>query len=61
MTNELMSNDEFCNGIIVGIQLHQSRVLAAHKRKEPIMIADELFYLQSGRERLQEFLEKICK
>lgn len=61
MSNELMSNEEFCNGIVVGIQLHESRVLAAHKRKEPLKIGDEIFYLQSGRERLQEFLEKICK
>lgn len=60
MSNEL-ENEAFANGIVVGIQLHQFRVLAAHDRKEPIKIADELFYLQSGRERLQEFLEKICK
>ena len=61
MSNELMENEAFANGVVVGIQLHESRVLAAHKRKEPIKIADELFYLQSSRERLQEFLEKICK
>ena len=61
MSNELMSNDEFATGIAVGIQLHQFRMLEAHRRREPIKIADELFYLQSSRERLQEFLEKICK
>ena len=61
MSNEIMENEAFTSGIVVGIQLHQQRVIAAHKRKEPIKIADEIFYLQSGRERLQEFLEKICK
>ena len=61
MSNELMESEAFINGIAVGINLHQQRVLAAHRRKEPLKIGDDLFYLQSGRERLQEFLEKICK
>lgn len=61
MSNELMENEAFCNGVVVGIHLHQQRVIAAHKRREPLKVGDELFYLQSGRERLQEFLEKICK
>lgn len=61
MSNELMENEAFANGIVVGIYLHQQRVIAAHKRKEPLVIGDEIYYLQSGRERLQEFLEKICE
>lgn len=61
MSNELLENEAFANGIVVGIQLHQQRVLAAHRRKEPVKIGDEIFYLQNGRERLQELLEKICK
>lgn len=61
MSNELMKNEAFVNGVAVGISFHQQRVIAAHERKEPLVIGDELFYLQSGRERLQEFLEKICK
>ena len=56
-----MENEAFINGITVGINLHQQRVIAAYKRNEPLKIGDELFYLQSGRERLQEFLEKICE
>ena len=59
--NELFENEAFINGITVGINLHQERVIQAHKRKEPLKIGDELFYLQSGRERLEEMLEKICE
>lgn len=59
--DELMEQDAFINGIIVGINLHQQRVIAAHRRKEALVIGDEVFYLQSGRERLQEFLNKICE
>lgn len=59
--NDLMENEAFCTGVAVGISLHQQRVISVHKRKEPLKIGNELFYLQSGRERLAEFLEKICK
>lgn len=61
MSNELMEQDAFVNGVAVGIGIHQQRVIAAHKRNEALVIGDEVFYLQSGRERLQEFLEKICE
>ena len=56
-----MENEAFVNGITVGINLHQQRVIQAHKRKEPLTIGDQIFYLQSGRERLEEMLEKICE
>lgn len=59
--NDLMENEAFCTGVAVGINLHQQRVVTAHKRKEPLKIGDNLYWLQDGRERLQEFLEKICK
>lgn len=59
--DELLEQEAFVNGVVVGINLHQSRVIAAHKRKEPLIIGDEIFYLQSGRERLEEFLNKICE
>ena len=61
MSNELMENEAFINGIAVGINLHQQKVITAHKRNEPLKIGDELFYLQSGRERLEEALNKICE
>lgn len=51
----------FAKGIVVGINLHQSRVIAAHERKEPLVIGDSLYYLQSGRERLEEYLNKVCR
>ena len=59
--SDLLENEAFCTGVAVGINLHQQRVVTAHDRKEPIKIGDNLYYLQSGRERLQEVLEKICK
>lgn len=59
--SDLMENEAFCTGVAVGVALHQERMVTAHKRKEPLIIGDDLYYLQSGRERLQEVLEKICK
>lgn len=59
----LLENEMFVHGIVVGMGLYQHRIIEAHKCRESIKIEgeDELYYLQSGRERLQEFLEKICK
>ncbi len=51
----------FCNGIAVGICLYQRAVVAAHEQKKPLKISDTLYYVQDGRERLQEVLEKICR
>ena len=59
--NELMENEAFSIGVATGISLYQNKVVAAHERKEPIRIGDKLFYLQSGRERLQETIDKICR
>lgn len=61
MSNKLLENEAFANGIIVGIGLQQQQIVAAHKRKVPLKIGDTLYYLQDGRERLEEFLEKICE
>lgn len=58
---ELMESEAFCNGVAVGINLHQQKVVMASERKEPLKIGNELFYVQNGRERLQEMVEKICK
>lgn len=51
----------FCNGVAVGISLYQKMVIAAHEKKKPLKIEEDFFYIQSGRERLQEVLEKICR
>lgn len=31
--NELIENNAFATGIVVGLLLHQQKVVAAHKRK----------------------------
>ena len=59
--SDLMENEAFCTGVAVGIDLHQQRVVTAHKRKEPLKIGDTLYFLQDGREKLQETIEKICE
>lgn len=58
---ELLENEIFCAGIAVGIQIHQDRVVEAHKRKMPLVIDDTLYYLQDGRERLEEVIDRICR
>lgn len=58
---ELLESEAFGIGMNVGINLYQQKVISAHKRKEPLKIGDSLYYLQDGRERLSEFLEKVCK
>lgn len=51
----------FCNGIAVGICLYQRAVVAAHESKKPLIIGENLYYLESGRERLERVLHEICK
>ena len=57
----MIESEAFCTGVAVGINLHQQKVVMAFERKEPLKIGDELYYVQNGRERLQEMIEKICK
>lgn len=61
MLKESRESEAFCNGVIVGINIHQQKVVAAHDRKELLKIGNELYYIQDGRERLQDVIEKICK
>ncbi len=56
-----MENDAFVNGIAIGVNLYQAKIIAAHRRKEPLIIGDTCYYLQDGRERLKEMIEKICE
>lgn len=58
---ELLKNEAFCTGVSVGIHLYQQKIITAHKRKEPLKVWNNLYYLQDGRERLAEVLEKICR
>ena len=58
----LLENEIFCIGVSVGVNLYQQKIVSAHERKEPLKIGDgTLYYIQDGRERLAEVLEKICK
>ena len=50
---QLMENEAFCMGVSVGIHIFQQKVLTAHKQREGLKIGDNLYYIQSGRERLQ--------
>ena len=59
--NDLIDNEAFVTGVATGISLYQSKVVTAHQHKEPLKIGDSLYYIQSGRERLQEVIDKICK
>lgn len=59
--NDLIENEAFGIGVATGISLYQNKVVTAHDRKEPLRIGDNLYYIQSGRERLQEMIDKICK
>lgn len=58
---ELLKNETFCNGVAIGINLYQQKVVIASEVKEPLRIGEKLYYVQDGRERLQEAIEKICK
>ena len=59
--NELMDNEAFYYGLICGIKIFQQKIITAHKRREHLMIDGNGYYVQSGRERLQEMIDKICK
>ncbi len=59
--NDLLENEAFSIGVATGISLYQNKVVTAHERKEAIIIGDNTYYVQSGRERLQEAIDKICR
>lgn len=56
-----MESEAFATGIATGINLYQNKIITAHERNEPLKIGDELFYFQTGRERLQEMMNKILQ
>lgn len=58
--NDLLENEAFSIGVATGISLYQNKVVTAHERKEAIIIGDNAYYVQSGRERLQEMIDRIC-
>ncbi len=58
---ELLKSDAFCAGMILGINLYQNKAISAHKRNEPLKIGGEIYYLQTGRERLEDVVDRICR
>lgn len=58
---KLEENEVFFTGLLCGIKIFQQKIITAHKRKEHLMIDGNVYYIQSGRERLQEMLDKICR
>ena len=57
----IFESQAFSNGVAVGINLNQQKVIMAHENNEAIKINGELYYIQSGKERLQEMIDKMCK
>lgn len=58
---EILESQAFCNGVAVGINIYQQKVVMAQKNNEAIKIDGELYYVQSGKERLQDMIDKVCK
>lgn len=58
---ELFENEAFLYGVAVGISAYQQRVVMASKMKDHLKIGENLYYVQDGRERLKEMIEKICE
>lgn len=58
---ELQESEAFCVGVTFGLQLYQQKVIAAHERGQPLLINEELYYLQNGRERSEMLIDEICK
>lgn len=61
LLKNFMENEAFCLGVSLGINLHQDKVVMAAKKKEPIKIGDELYYVQNARDRLQEMIDRVCR
>jgi len=56
-----MSNEAFLKGVSMGMALYQQKIITAHRRREPLKIGENLYYLETGRERLERVLHEICK
>lgn len=56
-----MENEAFYYGLTCGVKLYQQKIITAHERGEGILIGDTLYYIQDGRERLMEMLDRICE
>lgn len=59
--NDLVEDETFCIGLAVGISLYQRAIVSAHERKKPLIVGENLYYLETGRERLERVLYEICR
>lgn len=59
--SDLLGNEIFFKGLITGICLYQQKVVTAHKRKEPLKVGESLYYMETGKERLERVLHEICR
>lgn len=57
----MTENEVFCTGVAAGINLYQQKIVRSAERKEPVKIGDDLYYVQNGKDRLQEMIDVICK
>lgn len=57
---EILESQAFCNGVAVGINIYQQKVVMAQKNNEAIKIDGELYYVLSGKERLRDMIDKVC-
>ena len=57
----LLDSEVFCTGIAIGINLYQCIIITAYNSKEPFELNGEMYYLQDGRELLEQMLNEICK
>lgn len=53
--------NNFCLGVIVGINLYQQKVIATQQHNKALRINGELYYVQDARERLQDMMDKFCR
>lgn len=59
--DNLMESEAFCTGVMVGIDLQQQQIIAAHERKEPLIVNGNVYYIQDGIEKLEQTIDKICR
>lgn len=57
----LLDSEVFCTGIAIGINLYQCKIITAYNRKESFELNGEMYYLQNGKELLEQMLNEICK
>ena len=46
---ELQESEAFFIGMSLGIALYQQKVIVAHERGQPLLINEELYHLQTGK------------